>query len=564
MLNHILNSRARTITSAAFILAVSSLLSRILGLLRDRLLTNRFGAGEELDIYFAAFRIPDLVYNILIVGGIAVAFLPIFSGYFKKSETNPEKEFLSAGREERWPEEAIKFTNNLLNCFFFLLVVLCLVLAVFTPFIINFIVPGFSPANKTVTANLTRIMFLSPILFGISSIFSGILQYFERFLVYSLAPLLYNLGIIFGILFFVPLFGIYGLGYSVIFGALLYFLIQAPAVKMLGFKYKFLLNFKHIGIKKVFKMMGPRIFGVAVDNINLVVITAIASVLAAGSITIFTLSNNLQYFPVGIIGISFAISSFPVFSRYMANGQKKEFISHFSSVFRQIIFLTVPIAFLIFLERAQIVRLVYGTGKFDWVDTRLTAAALGIFCFGILTNSLIPLVARAFFSFQNTKTPVIIGIISVILNISFSLFFIFLLRYNYYFYNFWAGLLKLSDIKNIEVIALPFSFVLVSFFQLFLLLLWLYKKIGDYGIKEIFHSFKNILFYSLFLAVSTYFSLHLASLFVDMRTFWGVFSQASFAALAGTLFYILTSYFLKSEELKIIFSSVLKRIKLFF
>jgi putative peptidoglycan lipid II flippase len=538
---------------AALILGTSALFSRILGLVRNRLLAENFGAGEQLDAYFAAFRIPDFVYNILIVGGIAVAFIPIFSEYFSKIKNGGD-----------WPGQATKFTNNLLNCFLFLLIFLCLVLAIFTPLLIKFIVPGFSKENQDITINLTRLMFFSPVLFGISSIFSGILQYFERFLIYSLAPILYNLGIILGILFFVPYFGVYGLAYGVILGAFLQFLLQAIAVKTAGYGYKFILDFKHSGIRKVFKLMAPRLIGVTADNINLIIITAIGSILAAGSISIFNFSNDFQHFPVGIIGISFAVSSFPVFSRYMANGQKKEFFEHFSLIFRQIVFLTVPVSLLIFLERAQLIRLLYGAGKFDWIDTRLTAAALGIFCFGILANSLIPLVARAFFSFQNTKTPVIIGITSVILNISFSSLFIFLLRNNYYFYNFWANLLKLSDIKNIEVIALPLSLVLVSLIQLSLLLFWLHKKIGDFGVREILLSLKNVLFYSLFLAVSTYFSLYLASLFVDMRTFWGVFWQTLFAAFSGILFYLFSSYILKSKELKTIASSLSKRFGDFF
>lgn len=551
MLNHILNSKTKTVTSAAFLLAISSLISKILGLIRDRLLAGRFGAGEELDIYFAAFRIPDFVYGILIAGGITVAFLPIFSEYFQKR--------IKESSKEEWPVGATEFTNNLLNCFLFLLVLVCLILAIFTPFIINFIIPGFSPANKAITIQLTRIMFLSPILFGLSSIFSGILQYFDRFLIYSLAPILYNLGIIFGIVFLVPLFGISGLAYGVILGAGLHFFIQLPAAKTSGFKYKLVFNFKYPGIKKVLKLMIPRTIGAAADNLNLIVITAIASTLTAGSIAIFNFSNNLQNFPIGIIGISFAISSFPVLSRYLANGQKKEFLENFSSSFRQIIFLIIPLSFLLFLLRAQIVRLILGTGEFGWRETRLTAASLGFFCFGIIASSLIPLVARAFFSFQNTKTPVIIGITSVILNIFFCSLFVSLLNYQNIFRDFLASLLKLQDIKNIEVIGLPLGFSLSVGLQLLLLLIFLYKRIGDFRIKEILQSFKNILVASVLMAVCTYFLLKIFAGLVNMQTFFGVLLQTVLASFAGIFIYFLAVLFLRSPEIKIIKSSIFKR-----
>jgi len=326
MLNGFFNSQTKTITFAAAILGLSALFSRLLGLIRDRLLAGNFGAGEELDIYFAAFRIPDFVYGILIMGGIAAVFLPVFSEYYKKNEN-----------------DAWRFVNNLLNTFLFLLILLCSVLALLTPFLIDLIAPGFSPEKKDLAIDLTRIMFLSPILFGLSSLFSGILHYFNRFLAYSLAPILYNLGIIFGILFLVPIFGLPGLAYGVILGAAAHWLFQIPAAIVSGYKYKPVFNFRSPGISKVFKLMIPRTVGAAAYHLNLIVITAIASTLTVGSIAIFNFSNNLQYFPIGIIGASFAIAAFPGLCRTWAAGLKEEFSETFSSTFRQILFLIIPI-----------------------------------------------------------------------------------------------------------------------------------------------------------------------------------------------------------------------------
>ena len=546
MIQSVLNSQTKTITFAAFLLAVSSLISRLLGLFRDRLLAGRFGAGEELDIYFAAFRIPDFVYGILIVGGITAAFLPVFSEYFKKEDKS-----LS--------DQALEFTNNVLNCFLILLVLICAVLAVFTPVIIKFIIPGFSPENRLFTIALTRIMFLSPILFGLSSIFSSMLHYFNRFLVYSLAPILYNLGIIFGIVFLVPIFGIFGLAYGVIFGAFLHLVIQIPAARASGYRYRPVFNFRYPGLKKIFKLMIPRTIGSTAYHINLIVITAIASTLTAGSIAIFNFSNNLHYVPIGFIGISFALSSFPVLSRVWASGKKEEFLDKFSSTFRQILFFIIPISFLIFLLRAQIVRLILGTGQFGWWETRLTAASLGLFCLGILAGALIPVLVRAFFALHDTKTPVIISIAAMSINILLSFFFVYLLGFPNAFRDFLTNVLDLQGIDNIKIVGLPLALSLAASFQLVLLLLFFYKKIGDFRIKEILESLIKISIAAIMMFVSIYLVRQISVNFVNLDTFKGVFYQAGLSVLIGCFVYFLIVFALKSPEIKTIKLSFLKQ-----
>jgi len=536
MLKHIFNFQTKTITFAAFLLAVSTLISRVLGLVRDRLLAGHFGAGEELDIYFAAFRIPDFVYGILIVGGITAAFLPVFSEYFQKK------------KNDGWSDKALEFTNNVLNSFLVLLIVVCSILILLTPYLIKFIIPGFSPENRDLTITLTRIMFLSPILFGLSSIFSGILHYFNRFLAYSLAPILYNLGIIAGILFLAPVFGVYGLVYGVILGAFLHLLIQVPAAVNAGFKYRAVLNFKFPGLLKLFRLMIPRTIGTAAYHVNLIVITAIASTLAVGSIAIFNFSNNLHYFPIGLIGISFAVSSFPAFSRFWANGQKKKFLENFSSSFCQILFLIIPVIFLMFLLRAQIVRLILGTGEFGWWETRLTAASLGIFCLGIFGGSLNPILTRAFFALQDTKTPVLIGIASMFLNVLFSFSFVSFLGNSGLFHQFFVKFLRLEGIENIAVIGLPLALSLAVSIQSVLLFFFLHRKIGDFRIGGILKSFSKILIAAVVMGIVSYFVRSFSSFFVEMNTFWGVFVQTLVTGLIGVLVYLVLALILKSPE----------------
>ena len=467
MFNHIFNSQTKTVTFAAFLLAVSGLISRLLGLFRDRLLAGRFGAGQELDIYFAAFRIPDFVYGVVIVGGITAAFLPVFSEYFEKS-----------------PKIAVELTNNVLNCFLILLILVCGFLAIFTPFIIDFIAPGFSAQSKVLTVTLTRIMFLSPIFFGLSSIFSGILQYFNRFLTYAIAPILYNLGIIFGILFLVPIFGVFGLAYGVILGSFLHLLVQIPAAKISGFKYRAVFNFHYPGLKKIFKLMIPRTIATAATNLNLIIITAIASTLTVGSITIFNFSNNLQSLPIGVIGASFAVAIFPTLSRAWAGNNKEEFFKNFSTVFRQILFLIIPVSIFIFLFRTQIIEIIVGIGRyilgisrFGASEINLAAFCLGIFSFSLFAQSLIPLISRAFFSLQDTKTPTLIAVFSFASNILLAFSFVWLLSFPNLFSSFVENNLHFQQVENMPVIGLPLAFSISAIIQFILLHYALKKRI---------------------------------------------------------------------------------------
>jgi len=276
MIRRFFNSQTKTVTFAAGLLSISALASRALGLIRDGLLAGYFGASIETDIYFAAFRVPDFVYNFLIVGGISIAFLPLFSEYYSRNK-----------------KEAWLMASNILNIFLISLIALCSLFFLLTPQLIKFIAPGFREEERTLAISLTRLLFLSPIIFGISNIFSSILHYFNRFLVYSTAPILYNLGIIFGIIFLSPRFGILGVGMGVILGAFLHLVIQIPSAFTCGFRYYFRINFKHPALVSIIRLMIPRSFAVGAQQINLVVITAIASTLGEGSIAVFNFANNL-------------------------------------------------------------------------------------------------------------------------------------------------------------------------------------------------------------------------------------------------------------------------------
>ncbi len=305
--------------------------------------------------------------------------------------------------------------------------------------------------------------------------------------------------------------------------------------------------------------MVPRSIGAAAYHVNLIVITAIASTLTAGSIAIFNFANNLQYFPIGLIGVSFSVAAFPTLARTWALSQKDEFLKTFSSIFRQILFLIIPISLLVFILRAQIVRIVLGTGEFGWLETRLTAASLGIFCLSIFAASLTPFLARVFYSFQDTKTPLIISLISMVLNVLLCFSFVFLLGFPNFFQEFMINTLKLQGIENIGVIGLSLALSVSAVFQFFLLLLFLKRKMGGLGNGEILRSFGKVMIASVLMVVFVYLSLYFAAEFLNTKTFTGILIQTIMVSFIGLAAYISTTILLKSPEIKIIWSAIVKK-----
>ena len=455
MFRRIFNLQTKNINSAAFILAGAFLISALLGFIRDRLLAGKFGAGDELDIYYAAFEIPDFLTMVLMTGAISAAIIPLFSQY------------LISSKDKAW-----QYLSNLLNLFLFILIIASLVLFIFAPQLISLIAPGFSAEKKVLTTLLTRIMLLSPIILGMSNIISGILRVFRRFLITSLAPIMYNLGIIFGILFFVPYMGIKGLAWGVVFGALLHFLIQIPILFKTGFRHQKLFNFFEPSFIKTIKLTIPRSIGLAAAQINLIVVTIIASTLSAGSIAVFNLAENLSRPLLTLAAISFSTAAFPSLSLSFAKKQKEKFDKIFLSVFYKILFLSLFLSILLFIFKEEVVNIILGVGRFSLLDAQLTSACLGMLCFGIFAQSLVLLIAKAFYAIQNTKIPAFTSVAATLLNIFLCFYFVYLLSFANSFQQFWASFLNIESLANIQVIGLPLALSLSAIFQLALLLIF--------------------------------------------------------------------------------------------
>ena len=541
-----LNTQTKSVSFASLILAGSYLLSAMLGLLRDHLLAGRFGAGNELDVYYSAFTIPDFIALILIFGAISAAIIPIFSSYLVKSK-----------------DEAWGYISNLLNIFLAFLIAVCVVAIIFAPLLVSIIAPGFSPDKKEMTAMLMRIMFLSPVILGISSIMSGILQVFHRFLVTAMAPIMYNLGIIIGILFFVPRFGLPGLAFGVVLGALLHLLIQIPAFLHSGFAYKLSFDIRHPGVKKTLQLMVPRSLGLGAGQFNTIVVTAIASTLASGSIAVYSLANNLSSILVNAVSVSLSTAVFPTMSLAHSNEDKSNFERKFLGAFSQILFLSVPISIAIFLLRAQIVRVVLGTGKFTWMDTRLTAACLGIFSLGLFAQGLIFLLSKTFYAAHNTKIPATISGATVVFNIAMSLLFIRLLSFSNSFSIFLHTVLKLQTIKNISVVGLVLAFTITAICEASLLLFFIHKKLKVFRVSTVIKSFYKIAISGIIMGITILLVRDglINHNILNLQTFWGVFWQLVLSGTLGLTLYIIVSFILKSPELETIKNSFFKVLK---
>ncbi|MEI9966821.1 MAG: murein biosynthesis integral membrane protein MurJ [Candidatus Moraniibacteriota bacterium] len=398
------NASSKTIGGAALLIALSGIASRLLGFVRDRILATSFGAGDVLDAYYTAFRIPDLLYGLLVAGALSAAFVPIFT------------ELVTKRREE----EAWRLTSALLIFLLVTLGLLGLLGILFAPALTTLLAPGFGAEKKELATLLTRIMLLSPVFLGVSAVFGGVLMSFKRFLAYACAPIFYNLGIIFGALFLVPSFGAKGLAWGVVLGAFLHMAIQYPALRGTGFRvlpeHRFI--WRNPAARRVIALMIPRSLSMGVSQVSLLVMTAFASTLASGSLAAFTFANNIQSVPLGLFGIAFALAVFPSLSIYAAEKEGAKFFQALCGTAQRILFFVVPLSFAMVIFRAQFVRVILGAGQFDWEDTILTFEVMKFLALSLFAQSLIPLFARAFFALQNTKTPLYIALASEAVHIA--------------------------------------------------------------------------------------------------------------------------------------------------
>lgn len=523
-----ISKKPLTIPSAAVILGVTSLISNVLGVFRERLIATHFGASHLTDIFYASFKIPDLIFNLLVLGAVSSAFIPIFVDYVSEEKK----------------EEANRLASNFMNFLMLLTIIFGLVVFVLARKLVPLLFAGFfthgameSKETFNVLVTSVRIMLISPIFFAISSVFGGILNSHKRFLSYAMAPLIYNVSIIVGIVFFstktTP--PVYGLLYGVLLGAFLHALIQLPETLITGFRWKPILNLRKYELPKIIKLMIPRVLSIGVGQINLLVDAFVASFFIGG-ITVLTFANDIQTLPTVVFGIAIATAVFPILASLKAPAKKSEFLKVFSESARKILYFMIPASIGMIVLRAQIVRLIFGAGHFTWENTYWTTKSLAFFAVGLVAQGLIPLLVRAFYSLEDTKTPLVISLVVMFVNLVLSISLPFI------------------PFLQLGVAGIALAFSIAGFVNIILLFWFLHHKIGALDRdNRIFASTTRLLLASIVMGIIAHYSLYFFDMFVNTNTVIGLGIQTLGAVAVGGITYLSLTHLFRVEETGIIF-----------
>lgn len=442
--------RQSNILSAAAVITLAYGLSMLLGIVRDRLLVARFYAccRGDLDSYWAAFRLPDFVFQLLVIGALSAAFIPVFGEYLEKDK-----------------KEAYRVSSSAINIVFSVFLVLSLLVFIFARPLSELITGGFTKVQLDQMANLTRIMILAQFFFLASNFLTGVIQSHQRFLIPALSPVVYNLGIILGILVLSPFFGIYGPALGVVLGAIFHLLIQVPLALRLGFVFHpFTFDFDHPGVREIARLMTPRALSLGIGQIEATVSLFLATSLAAGSLTIFYLAQHLMRLPVRLVGVPIGQAALPLLAKKRGK-DLDQFKEVFLSSFWQILYLVLPATAILLILRIPAVRIAFGARGFPWKATILTGKTLAFFTLAIIAQAVIQLLVRAFYALHNTKTPLLISLFSVCVNVALSVWFIFRLSW---------GILGLAVATSVA-----------SFLQAILLFIFLDRAVGGFERRKI-------------------------------------------------------------------------------
>jgi putative peptidoglycan lipid II flippase len=512
----ILTDKQSGILSAAFIIMVAVLASGLLGIVKNRLLVGAFFGGNEwqLDVYFAAFRLPDMIFQLLVTGSLSAAFIPVFSELLEEKE-----------------KKAYEVASSVINIGFLIFIVFSGIIFIFAKPFSQLIAQGFSPEKIILMVKLTRIMLIAQLFFIVSNFLTGIVQSHQRFLIPAFAPVAYNLGIIFGVVVLSPMLGIYGPTVGVVIGAFLHFIIQLPLAFNLGFKYSFLFDIKDKFVREIGRLMLPRTIALAVSQIDLTNDVFLASTMAVGSLSIFYFAQNLMLLPVRLFGATIGQASLPALSREYAKKDIENFKKILLSSLNQILYLTLLASTIIIILRVPIVRIALGAKNFTWKATILTSKTLAFFAISIFAQALIHLLARAFYALHDTKTPLIISICTITLNVILSLFF-----------TFWLGL---------AVFGLALATSIANIINVCFLLLNLAKKVGGFSHDDLTKPVLKIFSVALMTAFALYIPMKFLDRYIlDTTRTVNLIVLTAMATVSGTGVYFLMSWVLGIKQLQ--------------
>ncbi len=506
--------RQNSILSASIVLGIAFGLSAILGYLRTRFLYAQFFSccTSDLDAYNAAFRLPDLIFKLLVTGALSASFIPVFSDYLHKD-----------------PKQANKIASTVINLLFLVFIVAAVMLLIFTRPLSELIATGFTPQQFDLMVNLTRILLIAQIFFLISNFITAVLQVNQIFLIPAMAPIVYNLFIILSIFTLAPQFGLYGVAYGAVVGAFFHLSIQLPITRKVGFNYSFIADIKLKGVREVIRLMIPRSLSLGLGEIENTVTLFFSSTLPVGSFSLLNLALQLIYLPSRIFGTTVGQASLPILSKNIARNELDIFRQTVNKTLLQSLFISLPIATLILVLRLPIVRIAYGSRQFPWEATVLTAQTLAFLTPVIVSQSVIQILIRSFYALHNTKTPLYISSVALVFN--------FVLNYSF------------IKFTNLGILGLAISSSVSNLIQVTGLMLLFIKKVDGFNWVLTLKSAIRILITSIFMGVITWISFKGLDLFLlnTSRTL-NVLLLLGVSVLVGGATYLILAQILNIEE----------------
>jgi putative peptidoglycan lipid II flippase len=538
---NIVYQEVRGLHQAAYVLALFAFGSQLLALFRDRLLAHLFGAGATLDIYYSAFRIPDLLYVLLASTLSVYVLIP----------------FVSRAREKNGDRAAQLLLSQVFSIFLVVYFAVAILLFIFIPYLSPWLFPGIE--DQTLLVTLSRILLLQPLFLGVSSLFGVVTQLGHRFVLYAVSPLIYNIGIIIGIAFFYPVFGLIGLGYGVVLGAIGHMLIQWPLVQASALRFSWQFNIVWSDMRDILKLSIPRAITLSLGQIVLLVLVSFASVMTVGSVSVFQFAYNLQSVPLAIIGVSYSVAAFPMLAELYAKKQYDLFSHHLATALRHVIFWSVPAIALIIVLRAQLVRVVLGSGAFDWADTRLTAAVLALLSLTLLAQVISLLIVRAFYASGRTWLPFFITLFGSVLAIVSAFGFYMMYKVHPEIHFIVAAYMRLEGVTGSEVLALAFGYSLAVIVQS-VILFAVFSWIVSFKMNGLLRSLIVSLMAAIVGGISAYIALNFFVVGINPETFVGIFIQGFLAGVVGCVGILLTYAGFNSPELNEVYASFHKKL----
>lgn len=516
----LLERQQTSILSAATVITLAVFLSSLLGFLRTRLLVAYFYSqytnlieGAALDAYMVSFQIPEFVFQLLVIGALSAAFIPVYSKY-----------------QNRDKESALRLVNSMVNLILLIFLLISMVIFIWAAPLTRLLTGAeFSQAQLELATRFTRVMLVAQFFFAASSFITGIIQANQRFLIPALSPIAYNIGIIFGIIVLGPHMGLYGAAIGVIIGAFFHLILQLPLALRLGYRYQPLIDLSHPGVKEMSRLMAPRVLALSVDRVELLFVTFLATTIPyKGSYVIVTLAQQLMKTPVRIFGVPIGQASLPFLSQESAKNNLSQFKATFLNSLHQILYLALPAAVLLLVLRIPLVRILYGAKGFPWQSTLLTGRMIAIMALAVVAHAAIQLVSRAYYALHNTRVPFISALLSLIASSGSSWYLV---------------VLRGWDVTGIAV-----GLTLGPIAQLAYLMVILLRKLDGFELEELIIPFIKMVFAASLMGVFLWIPMRLFDEILDTTRTINLIMLTLAASSTGGMVYLWLSQLLEIKQ----------------